>query len=60
MKKGRKPLDSEITERSFYARNSIASANECTGLTPVAVADDDEAIEYANLYGIYPPLPPDK
>lgn len=32
----------------------LASATECTGLIPAGVPTDDEAENYARLYGIHP------
>ena len=42
----------------FYNLETVASATECTGLTPSAVLDDQEGEAYAELYAIHrqPPV----
>ena len=43
MKKSRNTDGIELTEGTFWLRQTTASATECTGLTPSAVLDDDES-----------------
>jgi len=50
-------LDAERTERAYRSRKNVASATDCTGLTPSAVMDEEESLAYAEMYGIHPPLP---
>mgnify|MGYP006970898453 CR=1 FL=1 len=42
-----------IKDDPFYNLSRIASANECTGLTPNAVEDDQQAESYASLYAVH-------
>lgn len=35
----------------------VASSSECTGLTPSAVLDEDEADAYAQLYAVHKQKP---
>lgn len=37
----------------FYNLSRTASANDCTGLTPSAVGDEQQAEAYASLYAVH-------
>lgn len=37
--------------------NNMASMCECTGLIPSGIADEEEAENYGELYGIHKPKP---
>ena len=41
MKENREKAKSEMTEGTFWLRQTTASATECTGLVPSAVLDDE-------------------
>ena len=43
---------------SFLGEETVASANECTGLMPTPPSTEDEAESYADLYTV--PAPPQK
>ena len=58
--KKRKIDGQDMTEGTFWLRQTTASATECTGLTPSAVLDDDESLNYGALYAIHPPQAPRK
>ncbi|MBS5880686.1 MAG: hypothetical protein KIC63_11225 [Clostridium sp.] len=58
MEKSRNTDGIELTEGTFWLRQTTASATECTGLTPSAVLDDDESYAYGALYAIHPPQAP--
>lgn len=45
------------TQSSFYDVEHVASATECTGLSPAAVQDDAQAEAYADLYAMHPQKP---
>ena len=45
------------TQSSFYDAEHVASATECTGLSPAAVQDDAQAEAYAGLYAVHPQKP---
>ncbi len=57
-KKKRKTGENDMTEGTFWLRQTTASATECTGLTPSAVLDDAESLHYGALYAIHPPQAP--
>lgn len=40
-------------KRTFYALNKVASATECTGLTPSLPLNEDEDESYASLYATH-------
>lgn len=42
---------------SFMNEQSVASATECTGLTPSLPVTEDEAESYSNIYPVPAPKP---
>lgn len=46
-------------EEAPEGMDGLVSATECTGLSPAAVPDADEAQAYAALYGLPPQQPND-
>ncbi len=44
-------------DESFYNIETVASITECTGLTPSAVHDQEEADAYGELYSIHRQIP---
>ncbi|MBQ3201199.1 MAG: hypothetical protein IJB22_04680 [Clostridia bacterium] len=60
MKEKRKHKAPDLTEGTFWLRQSTASSTECTGLTPSAVLDEEESLAYGELYAIHPPQAPRK
>lgn len=59
----RLPQDGETAAQAgieaFEMPEFVASATECTGLSPDAVLSEQEAEAYAQLYGILPQKPSD-
>ncbi len=54
-----KPRNDTITTPPIRDIEDLASATECTGLIPAGVPSEDEAEEYARLYGVHPIKPND-
>ncbi|MGI6176070.1 MAG: hypothetical protein ACOYJC_07955 [Christensenellales bacterium] len=44
----------------YYEMSNTVSATECTGLVPSGVECDEQADNYAEMYGIHPPRSPRK
>jgi len=59
--KNRRPRKSEqfvVENDPFYDVGSgAASTNECTGLVPAAVENEEQSHAYGELGGIHPPRP---
>jgi hypothetical protein len=53
------PRNDTITTPPIRDIEELASATECTGLIPAGVPSEDEAEEYARLYGVHPIKPND-
>lgn len=51
----RKGPEPKLDDRKdpFYDIERVASTTECTGLTPTAVLDDEEAKSYEQLYAVH-------
>ena len=49
----------ESTDTPFDMPEFVASATECTGLSPSAVLSEQEADEYARLYSVHRQRPAD-
>lgn len=47
----------QTRDTAFGKAECVASATECTGLSPAAVRDEPEAQAYAQLYGVHTQLP---
>lgn len=47
----------QAQDEAFGEPEFVASATECTGLSPAAVCGEEEAEEYAQLYAIHEQLP---
>ena len=50
---------SEVADTPFGMPEFVASATECTGLSPSAVLSEQEADEYARLYSVHRQRPSD-
>lgn len=48
------PQNNPITTPPERDIEELASFTECTGLIPAAVPTDEEAEDYARMYGIHP------
>ncbi|MBE5795701.1 MAG: hypothetical protein E7323_13585 [Clostridiales bacterium] len=48
------PRNEPITTPPVRDIEDLASFTECTGLIPAGVPTDEEAEDYARLYGIHP------
>lgn len=46
-------------DETFASPEFVASATECTGLSPAAVLSEQEADAYAQLYSVHRQLPSD-
>lgn len=44
-------------DKAFGEPELVASATECTGLSPAAVRSEEEAEHYAQMYGVHVQLP---
>lgn len=44
-------------DTAFYVPEFVASATECTGLSPAAVLDEQQADAYAQLYSVHKQKP---
>ena len=47
----------QTCDAAFGEAANVASATECTGLSPAAVRGEPEAQAYAQLYGVHAQLP---
>ena len=46
------------SEDPFYNISKVSSTNECTGLVPAGIVDEEESEAYGELYAIHPPKAP--
>ncbi|MFU0833828.1 MAG: DUF4316 domain-containing protein [Oscillospiraceae bacterium] len=56
-KKNNEPRLKLEDDVSFMNEQSVASATECTGLTPSLPLTEDEAESYSNIYPVPAPKP---
>lgn len=49
----------DVRDTAFGQAEFVASATECTGLSPAAVLSEQEADAYARLYSVHRQLPSD-
>ena len=52
MKKGKKQNYGVELNSNDYMKRSVVSANECTGLAPKQIMNDDEVSSYKDIYDI--------
>ena len=45
------PQEKKLSQ-AFYGDSSVASATECTGMTPAAIGSDAEEQSYQDIYDI--------